>query len=120
MKKSDLIRFEKFCMPEPNTGCWLWMGCCTNDGYGRFSLNKKAVFAHRASYFIHKGKIINGKNVLHKCDNPYCVNPDHLFLGTRSENMQDMILKGRQYLNLKGKCPAAKLSDDNVREIRLA
>jgi hypothetical protein len=67
----------------------------TDFGYGRFRLNKRTMHAHRASWFLFKGH--PGKwLVLHKCDNPPCVNPDHLFLGTHNDNVQDKIKKGRQ------------------------
>ena len=84
-------------------GCWLWIAYKDPDGYGRFGIRegKKSTpaLAHRISCVIHNGDIPDGLNVLHNCpdgDNPSCVNPDHLWLGTISENQQDMVSKNRQ------------------------
>ena len=81
----------------PN-GCWLWLaGKCgpSNNPYGRFQFKKKSVRAHRASYELFIKRIPKGQLVLHSCDVPLCVNPEHLFLGTHSENMRDRDRKGR-------------------------
>ena len=79
-------------------GCWLWLGSCNEDGYGRLTVggrkNPKAVGAHRIAYEIVKGKI-GTLQVLHTCDVPCCVNPSHLFLGTHDDNMRDAANKGR-------------------------
>lgn len=85
--------FEAFYIPEPMSGCWLWIGGVSYPpGYGRMT---RGQYAHRVSYEIHRGKIPVGMHVLHRCDNRLCVNPDHLFLGTQSDNMRDMMAKGR-------------------------
>ena len=76
-------------------GCVEWTGHIDANGYGRFSADGKPRWAHRVSWEIAHGKIPYGKNVLHKCDNPKCVNPDHLFLGTQKDNVLDMRNKGR-------------------------
>lgn len=74
--------------------CWEWQGAINHNGYGRFSLKGKTIAAHRISYFLFKG-CIQGKNIIcHSCDNPRCVNPDHLWEGTSRQNTLDMILKG--------------------------
>lgn len=87
--------FEKFVIRN-KVGCWGWSGCCPkNPGYGQFRSNMKIIRAHRASWIIHYGEIPKGKFVCHKCDNPICSNPDHLFLGTCKDNNYDCIKKGR-------------------------
>lgn len=79
-------------------GCWLWRGTLTN-GYGRVYSNKlrRPVFAHRASWELKNGSIPQGMWVLHKCDTPSCVRPDHLFLGTAADNVEDMHNKKRAW-----------------------
>lgn len=88
-------RFEKFVMPEPMSGCWLWTGNTNNSGYGTIAVNRKPSLAHRISFTLYKGKFKKTLCVCHSCDNPSCVNPDHLFLGTHKDNVHDMYKKGR-------------------------
>lgn len=98
--------------------CWEWVGDLRHNGYGRFWYNGRSLMAHRFSYRIHYGKIPKGMFVLHKCDNPECVNPEHLFLGTIQDNVNDMIEKGRKNVLRGEHNPTAKLTWDEVRSIR--
>jgi len=90
----NIDNFYKYTNPDPNTGCWLWSGYTMPNGYGHFSIGTKSHLAHRVSYLYFKGQPGN-LYVCHKCDNPYCVNPEHLFLGTHQDNIRDMVSKGR-------------------------
>ena len=81
--------------PEPNSGCWLWMGALTRGGYGHLRYGKAMRRAHIVAYMEHVGEVREGDFVLHSCDNPACVNPDHLFLGDDQANRSDMARKGR-------------------------
>lgn len=84
--------------------CWTWIGKISTTGYGVMMIGSRAdnsrryIKAHRISFFIHFGEIPDGMWILHKCDNPKCVNPEHLFAGTPKDNTQDMIKKGRARL----------------------
>lgn len=95
------------------SGCREWQGCCGSHGYGQITFKTKGMITHRAMYEVFFGAIPKGKMVLHKCDNRRCINPEHLFLGTAADNTKDMIAKGRDNLDCN-----AKLSDEQVREIR--
>lgn len=132
MRKSRPIneRFlEKFKI-DYETGCWVWIASTDSFGYGRigFYENSKCVNkgAHVVSYILFKSANIGGKNVCHTCDNPPCVNPEHLFLGTQQDNVNDMRKKGRAFYP-GAKTPAcvkgelnnnSKLTVSEVKEIR--
>jgi ribosomal protein L31E len=90
-------------------GCWLWKRYKNNAGYGQSDFKGKHILAHRLSYLTFVGKIPNNLHVLHNCDNPACVNPKHLFLGTHQDNMNDKVNKNRQ---------ASKVNKKEVDEIR--
>ena len=89
-------RFEEKFVVNPDNGCWEWQFFRNKKGYGMFQWSKhKATLAHRTSYKIYVGEFEESLCVLHKCDNPKCVNPDHLFLGTPKDNWQDGFDKER-------------------------
>ncbi len=94
----------------PWTGCWIWMRACTGKGYGQIRVSNVCYLTHRLSWEIHNGEIPEGMFVLHRCDVPPCLNPNHLFLGTAAQNMEDMWRKGRGVGAELGSRRAAKLS----------
>lgn len=113
-------RFEKFILPL-SCGCWIWLGSMTGNGYGQFMHERKLRRAHRFSYELYIGPIPNGLCTCHKCDNPACVNPGHMFLGTLKDNMQDASKKGRlsHTSRLRGeKHHQSKLTGLQVKAIR--
>ena len=101
---------------EKSDSCWLWMAARNNFGYGMTSIGKRQMGAHRAAWILFRGEIPSGLRVLHKCDTPACINPDHLFLGTDQDNADDKRAKGR--LPLGERLHNAKLTVDAVRAIR--
>jgi hypothetical protein len=101
--------------------CWLWVGpTYRNSGYGCLNVLGKMLLSHRMSWVMAFGSIPSGMCVLHRCDNRPCVNPSHLFLGTKSDNMKDMMAKGRYVRSgFPGELnPSAKLTASQVAEIR--
>jgi hypothetical protein len=104
---------------RPELGqCWIWTGCLDRQGYGITyrSPKERLVRSHRMSWEIHCGLIPNGINVLHKCDNPSCIRPTHLFLGDQKANIQDALSKGR--LARGERHYMAKLTDSEVIQIK--
>jgi hypothetical protein len=107
--------------PEDKSNCWLWAKCKNQAGYGRVSVgNSTMKLAHRVAWeIINCRKIPDGIHVLHRCDNPPCVNPNHLFLGTQYDNMIDMRRKGRGTMG--DTHPRSKLTreeGDKIRKLR--
>jgi HNH endonuclease/Helix-turn-helix domain of resolvase len=125
-------RFNKYTNKSSYLPCWLWMGARLNKNrYGLLRVKNKTMLAHRLSYEIHNGTIIDKKYVLHTCDNEGCVNPEHLFLGTQLDNVKDRDFKKRghffnpnshfnkiRFIPVGIKNPKSKLSEKNVHEIR--
>lgn len=118
-----LEQFEQYYIPEPNTGCWLWLKRRLPKGYGLiqewaagYYRNRKNTYAHRWIWQRTYGVIPNGLFVLHRCDTPQCVNPYHLFLGTQTDNMRDCHEKMRHAFGEKH--GMAKLDRSTVGSIR--
>lgn len=99
--------------------CWEWNGACNENGYGNFSVKYKMYKAHRMAYILTFGNIPNGLFVCHKCDNPSCCNPSHLFLGTNQDNVTDMVKKGRWYHKLT-KTEIIQIRESNDTQTNLA
>lgn len=119
----------KYCSPQcaferllvTGNGCWDWAGALNSKGYPVFYYGRKNRFlAHRFSWTLYCSPIPEGEQVLHRCDNPVCVRPSHLFIGTQKDNVQDMLKKGRhRYIAHEGEdSTSALLTEDAVRYIR--
>jgi len=107
---------EQRSMPVTECGCWIWMMCIHREGYGLSKKIRGNTRAHRISWIAHNGPIPAGLNVLHHCDIPACVNPDHLFLGTHQDNVADKMKKHRAARGTDH--GLAKLNEQQVAEIR--
>lgn len=116
---TELERFERFYIPEPNTGCWLWLGQISTEGYGRFcASHQDRVYAHHYSYRTFVGPLVKGLEVCHECDVKSCVNPEHLILGTRQKNARDAVNRGLYHAGTRHRL--ARLTPDQIVEIRNA
>lgn len=117
-KSQPLSRIENMFMPVTESGCWIWMLALGRHGYGSIKHQGKMLKSHRVSWMVYRGAIPDGIKVLHTCDIRCCINPDHLFLGTQADNVADMIKKKRA-ANVDGeRNPNAKLTAEQVLEIR--
>lgn len=119
MNELTLGRFlDKVTIPaNVLTGCWEWTGGKDRGGYDTLFVDEKTTKAHRLAFEHLKGPIPAGGHVLHTCDNPSCVNAEHLFTGTHDLNMKDKVSKGRQSRSPGEKHPQARLTEELVREI---
>lgn len=116
----DSNRFWEKVDIAGDNDCWEWMACKMGNGYGKIRWPKRLIGAHRVSWMIANNKDIpNGMCVLHRCDNPGCMNPNHLFLGTHADNMQDAFDKGRN-TNVGENGPNSKLTHKQVVIIKKA
>lgn len=106
-------KLDKCGGPE---ACWIWTGLKNKRGYGATSFDSVWISAHRLAFYFEHGEIPKGMCVCHKCDNPACCNPKHLFLGTRVENVSDMVSKERQARGMKHH--SAKITEQQVLEMR--
>lgn len=121
-------RFNKWWKEDPVTGCWNWTGKLLDTGYGQFNLTgSRPVLSHRAAWILYKGDIPDNPSsaygtyyMCHTCDNPACVNPDHLFLGDQQANMDDKMGKDRHNYGVSRGVNHgnAKVTEDDVRAIR--
>jgi len=124
LNEKNIKNFWKKVDIKSENECWEWNACKNKHGYGQFKIDKKLYGSHRISWILTNGDIPEDDNycktlfVCHSCDNPGCVNPNHLFLGTNKDNMKDMINKNR-LINSPGiKNGNHKLTEQQVLEIR--
>lgn len=113
-------RIERLSIPVPHCGCWLWLGSINSDGYANIGIGGRSIGAHRISWLAFRGPLLPGDHVLHQCDIPSCVNPDHLFIGSHASNMQDKKEKGRAQRLSGSQNGRAVLTPEQVLEIRAA
>jgi hypothetical protein len=114
--------FERHCLKGAIDECWLWGAYISPSGYGQTRIGGKAgktVLAHRLSWLVNVGEIPDGLHVLHKCDNPPCCNPNHLFLGTNLDNIKDRVSKNRSSNWIKNasreKHPRTKIISEDIK-----
>ena len=113
--KSRLLAKIDICS---EAGCWNWTASKSSGRYGKLEISGATLSAHRASYEVYRGPIPEGLFVCHRCDNPACINPDHLFLGTHADNMADKVKKGRHRTPRGSEVVTSKLTEADVLAIR--
>lgn len=121
MKRNDVSTFISRTNVNSN-GCWVWTGTKLPRGYGQFSditVRRSPMLAYRYAYLKFIGSIPGGMEVLHKCDNPSCVNPEHLFCGSQSDNLRDAALKKRHWNSAKETCKRGHLFTDRNTRIQV-
>lgn len=121
----DAAKAKFWSKVDRSGDCWLWTGSHNSNGYGTFYLGGRNILAHRVAYQLANGSIVDDLLVCHRCDNPPCCNPNHLFLGTNGDNIRDMASKGRHWYKHQPEkqrrgeqVKNAKFTDSQVREIR--
>ncbi len=114
--RSDWDRLRAKVALDVMTGCWIWTASFYPDGYANFWFRGHGRRASRIAYELWKGSVPKDKEVLHNCDNPKCVNPSHLHIGTRAENQHEMVIRGRS--NRGVDVNTNKLSEKEVLQIR--
>lgn len=120
-QRDTIARFNDKFWIDPISGCWLWQGkklSSPPNNYGRFWLHGRFVLAHRASWVLHRGGIPDGKVICHKCDDPLCVNPGHLFIGTQLDNIKDMCAKKRNSTAHGENNKMSKFTETDIKNIR--
>ena len=120
MEITPEIEVRFWAKVDKSKDCWLWTGCLDRDGYGFIGIDGVPRRTHRVVLLLEGSDVPSGMLVCHHCDNPSCVNPDHLFIGTQSDNIRDMYRKGRNNnVGLKGEMNgSSKLTDAEVLAIR--
>ena len=114
-KKEETLEERLLRFTRKGSGCWEWLGGKNRLGYGRLEYRRVKYLAPRAAWLVWRGEIKRGLCVLHKCDNPACVNQRHLWLGTNFDNQQDSVAKGRHYRASLTRCPRGHvLSGENL------